>query len=240
MAEKKMDNPLENLGTFDPGKVKKIEQGNGTGVSLPISPLGSAAPPALPDGPLPTSMEALWQETHREMEQLRLQLVNEKEKRREFERKSYELETAVKLTNQSLADFDKERQIRLGLEREISALEVQARDVKQLQETLEREREMRLQLEKKLSALEVKAERAEQWADQLAEERKARLDLERKTATLQVEVQSAAKIEALLDEERKARMNAQSRAATAEAKLARFEGELMTGQQGKKGLFGRK
>jgi hypothetical protein len=35
-------------------------------------------------------------------------------------------------------------------------------------------------------------------------------------------------------------MNAQSRAATAEAKLARFEGELMTGQQGKKGLFGRK
>jgi hypothetical protein len=57
---------------------------------------------------------------------------------------------------------------------------------------------------------------------------------------LEVELQSSKKLDTLLDEERKARMNAQSRAATAEAKLARFVGELLSSQQGEKGLFGRK
>ena len=240
MADKKKDNPLDNLATFDPRHAEKLEAANnGLPTNRPPSPLVNMQPTALPDGPMPTSMEVLWQEVHRETEQLRLELAAEKEKRRELERKNYELEAGLKVAQEALDDLDQERQMSRGLERELAALEVQVRDVRQLQESLEREHNTRIELDKKLAALEVKAERAEQWSEQLTEERKARMELERRAATLEVELQSSKKLDALLDEERKARMNAQSRAATAEAKLARFEGELLSGQQ-EKGLFGRK
>jgi hypothetical protein len=240
MSDKKKDNPLENLAVFDPRQAEKLEQiNNGLPANRPPSPLGNA-PSTLPAGPMPTSMEALWQEAHREMEQLKLDLTAEKKKRRELERKNYELETELRLTQEAVSDLDEERQVRRGLERELAALEVEVRDIRQLRESLEREHNLRIELDRKLAALEVKAERAELWAEQLAEERKMRLDLERKTATLEVEAKSSKKLDTLLDEERKARMNAQSRAATAEAKLARFEGELMSEQQGERGFFGRK
>ncbi len=241
MAEKKMDNPLENLETFNPGQIKREDSENGDGAAQPLSPLNLSVPDssALPDGPIPTSMEELWQKTHQEMEQLRLELSQERSMCQGLERKNFELETAVKLNKESLATLDQERQARLGLEREISALEVQVRDVNQMREALDKERELNKVLERKLAALEVKSDRAEQWADQLAEERQVRLDLERKTATLEVEVKNSGKLEKLLDEERKARMNAQSRAATAEAKLARFEGELLSNQQVERGFFNR-
>jgi hypothetical protein len=74
--------------------------------------------------------------------------------------------------------------------------------------------------------LAIRAEKAEEWAGQLAEERRLRLELERQKATLEVEVHHAKKQDVLLTEERQARMNAQSRAATAEARLAKFEGEM--------------
>jgi hypothetical protein len=241
MADRKTDNPLDNLATFDPRQAEKMETvNNGPPANRPASPLGNMQPPALPDGPLPTSMETLWQEAHRETEQLRIELAAEKQKRRELERKNYELEAALKAAQEALGDLDQERQVSRGLDRELAALEVQVRDVRHLQESFEREHNMRIELDKKLAALEVKAERAEQWSEQLTEERKVRVELERKAATLEVELQGAKKLDVLLDEERKARMNAQSRAATAEAKLARFEGELMSGQQGEKGFFGRR
>ena len=241
MADKKKDNPLENLATFDPHQAEKPEQANnGLTTNRPPSPLASLPTPLLPDGPMPTSMETLWQDAHRETEQLRLELAAEKQRRRELERKSYELEAALKMAQQSVEDLERERQVSRGLEREMAALEVQVRDVRQLQESLEREHNLRIELDKRLAALEVKAERAEMWSEQLREERQLRTEFERKTATLEVEVQNAKKLDALLDEERKARMNAQSRAATAEAKLARYEGELLSEQQGERGFFGRR
>ena len=241
MADKKMDNPLENLATFDPRQAAKLDQANnGLSANRPPSPLAGLPASAMPEGPMPTSMEVLWQEAHRETEQLRLELAAEKQKRRDLERRNYELEASLKVAQQSLDDLERERQMNRGLDRELAALEVQVRDVRQLQEALEREHNMRIDLDKRLAALEVKAERAEMWSEQLTEERKLRMEFERKTATLEVEVQSSKKLEALLDEERKARMNAQSRAATAEAKLARYEGEVLSGQHGEqRGLFGR-
>jgi DNA repair exonuclease SbcCD ATPase subunit len=227
MVKKTMDDPLDNLPTFDPELLETADESQNRIATHPVSPLD---PASIWDGEsastAPSSVTLLLEEANRHIDKLQAELDAERVRRRELEKRNYELEAVVNLANQSEAELERGRQSQLQLERQIAAMEVKVKDSEGLLAQLEQERAARLELERKTATLEVLSEKARELADLLAEERGARVDLEREKATLDVEVKHAQKLETFLAEERRARMNAQSRAASAEAKLSRLEGEL--------------
>ena len=228
--------PLENIPLFDPNAGEKPKTAVPS-LHKPPSPLGPPQKAPLTH-PLP-AVAPPRQEREALVEQLETELAAARAELRRLEKRNLELETAVAQHQETLAELQQEREIRLKLERELATLEVIARQAQGAQEQLEAEREERLALERKMATLEVLAERAQEIAAQLADEREARVRLEREKATLEVQVQSMAKLETLLNEERQARMNAQNRAATAEARLARLEGELQQKEEHGGGFLGR-